>query len=142
ARRLDRRGKGAEDLGEAGAADPGERQNRRAVPRRAGQRAALLLDFRRGDRIGLVKADDLGFADEAVTVTGELVADRAVGADDILFGAVDQMQDYGAALDMAEKAGAETGSLAGAFDQTRQIGEHKFGVVVEAHDAELGMQRR
>ena len=70
------------------------------------------------------------------------MADRAVGADDVLLGAVDQMQDHGAALDMAEKAGTEAGSFAGAFDQPRQIGHDEFGVVVEAHDAKLRMQCR
>src|ERR1051326_3703235 len=110
-------GQGAEEFGEAGAADPGERQDRRAGPRGAGERPTFLLHRFRIDRVDLVEADDLRLGGEAVTVTGKLVPDRAVGADDILLGAVNQMQDHRAALDMAEKAGAETGPLAGALDQ-------------------------
>ena len=43
---------------------------------------------------------------------------------------------------MAEKPGAETGALARSLDQPGQIGEHEFGLVVDAHDAELRMQGR
>ncbi len=77
-----------------------------------------------------------------MAVIGELMADRAVGIDDVLFGAVDQVQDHRAALDMAEKAGAEPGALAGPFDQPRQVGDHKLGIVVKAHHAELRVQGR
>jgi len=75
-----------------------------------------------------------------VPVFGQFVADRPVGVDDIVAGAVDQMEDYRAALDMAEEARAEPGAVAGAFDETRQIGQDKF-LVVEPYHAKLGAQR-
>ena len=60
----------------------------------------------------LLRPIDLGLVGEAVAVGGELAADRALGADHILLGAVDQVQEHGAALDMAEEAVAEPGAFA------------------------------
>src|SRR5947208_11066555 len=130
----------AENLRQTGAADPGERQDWRAGPGGAGKRPAFLLHRLGVDRVDLVEANDLGLRGEAVAIIGELMADRAVGADDVLLGAVDQRQDHGAALDMAEKAGTEAGSFAGALDQPRQVDYDEFGAVGEAHDAELRME--
>ena len=58
----------------------------------------------------------------------------------MLAGAVDEMQQHPAALDMAEKAVAETEALVGAFDQARNIRQHEFAAV-DRDDAELRMQR-
>ena len=44
----------------------------------------------------------------------------------MLAGAVDEMQQHAAALDMAEEAVAEAGALMGALDQARNVGEHEF----------------
>ena len=50
------------------------------------------------------------------------------------------MQDHAAALGVAEEAVAEADAFMRAFDQPGQIGEHEFALV-DAHDAELRMQR-
>ena len=71
----------------------------------------------------------------------QLLADRAISAGDILKGTVDEMQDRGAAFDMAEETGADADALACSLDQPRQVGEHEF-VVVQADDAELRLQCR
>ena len=49
------------------------------------------------------------------------------------------MDHHRAALDMAEKAGAEAGALAGPLDQPRKIGQHEL-LVMAAHDAKLRLQ--
>jgi hypothetical protein len=50
------------------------------------------------------------------------------------------MQQDAAALDMAEKAVAETGAFMRAFDQAGDIRQHEFAAV-GIHHAELRMQR-
>src|SRR4029077_19123530 len=57
----------------------------------------------------------------------------------VLAGAVDQVQQYTAALDMAKEAVAEADALMGAFDQARNVGEHEFSAADIDH-AELRMQ--
>ena len=47
----------------------------------------------------------------------------------MLAGAVDEMQQHAAALDMAEEAVAEAGALMGAFDQAGDVGEDEFAPV-------------
>src|SRR6516164_7014616 len=51
------------------------------------------------------------------------------------------MEDHRAALDMAEKPGADPGTVAGALDQTGEVGQDDF-LVVQPYDAELRLQRR
>ena len=67
-----------------------------------------------------------------MTVLHELLADRPIGGGDIVERAVDQMEDHRAALDMAEKAGADPGALARPLDQPGKIGEHEFLVMAAA----------
>ena len=50
----------------------------------------------------------------------------------MLAGAVDQMQQHAAALDVAEEAVAEAGALVRALDQARDVGEHELAVVDRA----------
>ncbi len=59
----------------------------------------------------------------------ELAADGAIGADDVLLGPVDEVQDDGAALDMAEEAMADPGALARALDEAGQVGDDELDVV-------------
>ena len=47
----------------------------------------------------------------------------------MLAGAVDQMQQHAAALDMAEEPVAEAGAFVGALDQAGNIGQHEFAAV-------------
>ncbi len=109
----------------------------RAGPRRAGERAAFPRDIGGIDRVDLVEADDFRLVGQPVAVIGELAADRPIGADDVLLGPVDQVEDHGAALDMPQEAGAEPGAVAGALDEPGQVGEHEFRIVAEPHDPEL-----
>ena len=44
----------------------------------------------------------------------------------MLAGAVDQMEQHAAALDMAEEAVAEAGAFVRALDQAGNVGEHEF----------------
>src|ERR1051326_6642404 len=111
--RLDRGMEGAEHRRDTGTSDARQRQYRGAGPRRSGERTAFPGQVGGVDRIDLVEADDFGLVGEAMTVIGELPANRPIGGDDVLLGAVDQMEDDGAALDMSHEAGAEPGALPG-----------------------------
>src|SRR6516164_10219220 len=88
------------------------------------------------ERVGFVEPDDLRLARKAVTVEGELLADRAISVDHIFEGAVDQVEDHRAALDMTEKAGADPGTLAGTLDQPGEVRHHEL-LVMQTHDPEL-----
>ena len=112
---------------------------RRAAARRSARHFAL--DRLGIERVDLVEPDDLRLLGKAVTVKCELVADRAVGAGDVVEGAVDQMKDHCAALDMAEKAGADPDPLARALDQSGEVGQDEL-LVMQPHDAELRLQGR
>ena len=59
----------------------------------------------------------------------------------MLAGAVDEMEEHAAALDMAEEAVAEPMALMRALDQAGNVGEDEFAPV-GPHDAEARMQRR
>src|SRR4029077_1996208 len=74
-------------------------------------------------------------------VSFQLGAYRLVGGAGIFGGAIDEVQQHTTALDMSEEAVAEADAFVGAFDQTRNIGEHKFATVDVDHP-ELRMQRR
>src|SRR6516164_1571441 len=91
--------------------------------------------------VGFVERDDLRFARKAMTVEGELLADRAISVGDIFEGAVDQVEDHRAALDMTEKSGADPGTLAGTLDQPGEVCQHEL-LVMQPHDAELWLQGR
>src|SRR5271166_509515 len=88
------------------------------------------------ERVGLVEPDDLRLFGKAVTVEIELLADRAIGAGDILEGAVDQVEDHRAALDMTEKPGANSRTCAGTLDQPREVGQYEL-LVMHPYDPEL-----
>src|SRR5271166_2747401 len=93
------------------------------------------------ERVDLVEPDDLRLARNTVTVEVELLADRAIGAGDIVEGPVDQVEDHRAALDMTEKPGANSRTFAGTLDQPREVGQHEF-LVMQPYDAELRLQGR
>ena len=78
------------------------------------------------ERVGLVERDDLRLVGEAVAVGLELGAHGLVGLAGVLAGAVDEMQQHAAALDMAEEAVAEPGALVRALDQAGNVGEHEL----------------
>ncbi len=140
ARRLDRRIHRAQQFRQPGAGDAGHGHDRCAL-RGPLQRLQLFRHLGRIDRVDLVEADDFRLVGKAGAIPGELGADRAVGGDGVVLGAVDQVQDHGAALDMAEKAGTEPGAVARAFDEAGEVGEDEFGVVAEPDDAELRVER-
>ena len=60
----------------------------------------------------------------------------------MLAGAVDEVQQHAAALDMAEEAVAEPGALMRAFDQAGNVGEHEFAPVDARTTPRPGMERR
>src|SRR6476620_11743061 len=93
------------------------------------------------ESIDLVEADDFRLFGEAMTISGQFFADRAVGVGDIVERAVHEVKNSGAAFDMAEESGADARSFARSFDQSRQIGKDKF-LVVQPNDAKLRLQGR
>jgi hypothetical protein len=99
----------------------------------------LFLQLLRAERIGLVERHDFRLFGKPLAVGFEFAAHDLVSLSGVVAGAVDEMQQHAAALDMAEEAVPQTEALVGAFDQTRYVGEHEF-VAVDAHDAELRME--
>ncbi len=89
----------------------------------------MLLDPLRGQRVGLAQRDDLGLAGKLVTIGFELVADGPVRLARVLAGAVDEMEQHAAALDVAEEAVAQPGALVRALDQSGNVRQHEFAVV-------------
>ena len=113
------------------------------MPRGAPQLPELQTYHPGVECVGFVERDDLRLARKAVTVEGELLADRAISVGDIFEGAVDQVEDHQAALDMTEKAGADPGTLAGTLDQPGEVRQHEL-LVMQPHDPEgwlLGRER-
>ncbi len=101
--------------------------------------ARFFVDLGGGQGVDLVEADDLALLGKAVTVALQLAAHGAPIGDHVIVGAVDQMEDRGAALEMAEEAMAKAGAFAGAFDQAGQIGHDEL-VAMHADHAELRLQ--
>ena len=60
----------------------------------------------------------------------------------MLAGAVDQVQQHAAALDVAEEAVAEARAFCGAFDQAGNVGEHELARRRSSTTPRLRMQRR
>src|ERR1700730_17206074 len=129
---------GAQHLGDAVAADG--RNHEWSRFRRALEPRDLLFDLVGAHGIGLVERQYFRFLRQAVAIGGTLRAHRLVSATRVLAGAVNQMQQYAAALDMAEEAVAEAYALMGTFYQARNVGEHEFSAANIDH-AELRMQR-
>ena len=136
--RLDGVLQGAENLGHALAGGAGQQVDGAAGGFPQGGHAGG--GFTRGHGVGLVQADDFGLFGQAAAVGGHLAADGAPGFDHVAGGAVDQMEQDGAAFDMAEEAVAEAGAFMGALDQAGDVGEDEFLGGGQADDAELGVQ--
>ena len=75
-----------------------------------------------------------------MAVGGKLVLHGFVCRRDVLSGAVDQMQQRAAALDMTEKTIAEADPLVRALDQAGNVSDNDL-VVIDAGDTELRHQR-
>ena len=108
--------------------------------RRALEARLLLAKLLGRQRIGLVERDDLRLVGEIVAVGHEFLTHGLVGLPGMLAGAVDEVEQHPAALDMAEKPVAEARALMRAGDQPGDVGEHEFAAV-DRDDAELRMQR-
>jgi hypothetical protein len=91
-------------------------------------------------RVDLGERKDLGPFGEIVAIGFQLAAHGFPGGDGVLAGRVDEMQEGARALDMAEEAVAEADALMRALDQAGNVGNDEFALV-DAHDAELRMQR-
>ncbi len=116
------------------------RNHQRRLLRRALEPRHLLLQLLRRHRVGLVERHDLRLVGEPFAIGVELRPHGLVGLARMLAGAVDQMQQHAAALDMAEEAVAQPRALVRALDQAGNVGEHETAAVDVDH-AELRMQR-
>src|ERR1700678_2462910 len=63
----------------------------------------LVLQLFRRHRVGLVEGDDFRLVGKALTIGHEFLAYGLVGLASMLAGAVDEMQEYAATLDMAKE---------------------------------------
>ena len=124
ARRVDGVLQDAEDFRDALAGGAGQQIDRAAGGFPKGRHAGG--GFRWGHGIGLVQSDDFGLFGQTTAVGRHFAADGAPGFDHVPGGAVDQVQQDGAALDMAEEAVAEAGAFVGALDQAGDVGEDEF----------------
>ena len=57
-------------------------------------------------------------------------------------GEVDEQAQHAGPLDVAQELVAEAAALAGALDEAGDVGDDELGGVVEAHDAEVRLERR
>src|SRR5690606_29363454 len=89
--------------------------------------------------VAFVQGDDFGLLLKPRAIGFEFTADDAIGLAHILLRAIDEMDEDAAALDMAQKAVAETLALMRALDKAGNIGEHE-AASVEGDDAEAGCQ--
>ena len=88
----------------------------------------------------LVSATISGLSVKSLAIGLELGAHGLVGLAGMLAGAVDQMQQHAAALDVAEEAVAEARAFVRAFDQAGNVGQHELAAVALDH-AELRVER-
>src|SRR5690606_41188219 len=85
----------------------GRGEHERRAARRALEAGELLLARLRIERVRLRQRHDLRLLGKAVAVGFELAAHDLVGLAGVLAGALDEVQQHAAALDMAEEAVAE-----------------------------------
>src|SRR5690606_10608255 len=95
-------GEQAQHRVDAGTADGGEEERR--APGGAGELLLAALGFLGRERIDLRKGEDFRLVGQAMAISGKLSADGPIGADRVVPGGIDEMQENPAALDMAEKA--------------------------------------
>jgi hypothetical protein len=65
-----------------------------------------------------------------------------IGAGDVVLGAVDQVDQRGRALDVAQEAGAQARAFRSALDQAGNVGDDEALVGRQVHDAEVRGQGR
>jgi hypothetical protein len=124
----------AQDIGDAVAAG---RETRKTGPATGTSAARTSWSVVSSTASTLESATMRGLPASAAAVGGELALDHPEVGDRVLGGGVDEVQEHGAALDMAEEGVAEAPALVRALDQARDVGEHELGAV-DADDAELG----
>ena len=93
-------------------------------------------------RVGLGKNEDGGLLRKAVAVGFKLCPHRPKVGDHILRPRIDQVQKYGAALDMTQEPVADPRTLVCPLDQARNIGQHEGLARTEADHTELRHQGR
>src|SRR4029079_9816076 len=104
------------------------------------QSSRLFLELVLGDGVGLRQRDNLRLVLEPRTIGLHLAADDRVGVSHVVERGIDEMEQHGSALDMAEEAVADATALMCALDQSRDIGEHEIEAI-DAHHAEVRVQR-
>ena len=114
---------GAQYRVDAGAADTGNHMY--LVATGFLQRCALLGHILFGNRVHLVQGHNLGLVFEAMAIGFQLGADGLVRLGHRIAGAVDQVQDGGAAFGMAQEPIAQPNTFMRAFNQSRQVGSTK-----------------
>src|ERR1700733_13940426 len=147
--RLNRCHRRSQDLGQAG---PGRgRQHERLRPlcsrrkRRpeladhAHESVRLLLERRFVDGIDLRQRNNFRFLGNALAVSREFAADRAIVGGGVGACRVHKMDERAAALDMAKEPVAEAVALMRALDQAGYVGEHKVAAI-DPDDAEARME--
>src|SRR6476659_5698961 len=116
------------------------RQQQRRLLAGALQPRSLLLDDLRGESIDLGQRYDLVLILKPLAVGFELGSHGLVGLAGMLTGAVDEMQQHAAALDVSEETVAEAGAFVGALDQAWDVGQHEFPAIALDH-TELRIER-
>ena len=76
--------------------------------------------------VGLRQRHDLGLLLKPRAIGLELAANDLIGLGRILERRIDEMQQHGATLHMAQEAVAEAGALMRAFDQPGNVGKHEI----------------
>ena len=77
-----------------------------------------------------------------MTIAGEFLANSAIRSGDVLEGAVNEVEDDRAALDVAEKTSADPGPAARSLDQPGKIGKNELLAVMHPNDPQLRLQGR
>ena len=106
------------------------------------QRLGLFLECGGIHRLALGQRDDFLLGGEVVVVGLQFAPHGAIVGGDVVAVHVDQVQQHARAFDMAEKAGAEAGTLVRTFNQARDVGNHEAAIIVATDHSQIRMQCR
>src|SRR5579875_272705 len=100
--------------------------------------------FARLGQVELRDANDPRFFEQPRAPRAQFLLDGRLTGEDFVdrFAAVDQMDQHARAFDVAQEAIAQTGTRVRAFDQAGDVHQHEGVELVDAHDAQLRLERR